>query len=107
MEKEERKQLSRFGFTGLFVKGALKEYRLWSKPLESLCKKAVDLQVKKIMYTPKKEEYIEADATLDEAIHRLITGQHQSLIVLQCESIVGILRLTDVFQIIHDALKEC
>ena len=106
LESEERKNLKRLGLSDLFVKRALEEYRLWDKPLESLCEKAVALRVKNFMYTPKEDEYIEVDTTMDEAIHRLIIGRHHSLIVTQNEKIVGILRLTDVFQTIHDVMKQ-
>jgi CBS domain-containing protein len=107
LEKEGQKSLSRFGLSDFFVKNALEEYRLWEKPIENLCKKAADQQVKHIMYTPKEEEYIEIDATMDHAIHRLIIGRHHSLVVMQRGKIVGILRLTDVFETVHNALMNC
>ena len=43
---------------------------------------------------------------MDEAIHRLHIGQHQSLLVTRDRHIVGILRLTDVFATICEAMKE-
>jgi predicted transcriptional regulator len=50
------------------------------------------------MYTPSEGEYIEADASLCEAVHMLVMGHHQSLLVTRDKKIVGILRLTDVFK---------
>jgi CBS domain-containing protein len=48
------------------------------------------------------------DATLDQAIHQLVVGHHQSLLVTKDgKEIVGILRLTDVFQEISERIKEC
>lgn len=107
LEKEESKNLKRFGLGDLFIKRAIEEYRLWEKPLESLCEKAIAFRVKNFMYTPKEDEYVEVDTTMDEAVHRLIIGRHHSLIVTQNEKIVGILRLADVFQTIHEALRQC
>jgi predicted transcriptional regulator len=71
-----------------------------------LCKSAVKLKVGDIMYTPSEGEYIKEDDSMDEAVHRLYVGQHQSLLVTRDGDIVGILRLTDVFATVCEALKE-
>ena len=107
IEKEEQGVFKKFGLSDIFVKRVLEEYCLWEKPLENLCKKAVSQKVKQFMCTPTEAEYVEADATLDEAIHRMIVGEHQSLLVTREGKIVGILRLTDLFEMIFKALKEC
>jgi predicted transcriptional regulator len=44
--------------------------------------------------------------TLDEAIHLLIMGHHQSLLVKRDDQIVGILRLTDVFSAVFQPLID-
>jgi CBS-domain-containing membrane protein len=60
------------------------------------------------MHTPTEGEYVRQDASLDVAIHQLIIGQHQSLLVTdKAGEIVGILRLTDVFAAVFHKLKEC
>jgi CBS-domain-containing membrane protein len=60
------------------------------------------------MYAPSAGEYIQQDASLDIAIHQLIVGCHQSLLVKDDRGeIVGILRLTDVFAAVFHKLKEC
>jgi CBS domain-containing protein len=59
------------------------------------------------MYTLTEGEYVREDATLDEAIHQLVIGHHQSLLVTRGEEIVGILRLSDVFREICNMIKEC
>ena len=48
--------------------------------------------------------------SLDEAIHRLIIGQHHSLLVTadrDAREIVGVLRLTDVFAFVSKAMHAC
>ena len=50
---------------------------------------------------------IEIDAALGEAVHQLVIGYHQSLLVTEAGRIVGILRLADVFQEVADAVLEC
>jgi CBS domain-containing protein len=60
------------------------------------------------MYTPTEGEYVPKDAALDQAIHQLVVGHHQSLLVTgEGREIVGILRLTDVFQEVCGMIKAC
>ncbi|MFZ7112098.1 MAG: HPP family protein [Desulfatiglandales bacterium] len=107
-EISDSKYLSRWGgFTRSFLKSMLTHYELWDKPLEDICKKAFELKVKNIMYTPTEGEFVEEEASLGEALHQLIMGHHQSLLVTREKEIVGILRLTDVFKEICDAIKLC
>jgi CBS domain-containing protein len=103
----EGKGSHRFGFTKQFMKSIMEDYHLFANPLEDICRKAGEQNVQKFMRVPAEGEYISAEATLDEAIHLLIMGSHQSLLVTHGESIVGILRLTDVFAAIFHTMKEC
>lgn len=61
------------------------------------------------MYTLSKGEFIKENDSMDKAIHQLIIGRHHSLLVTSAggREIVGVLRLTDVFQLVSDAMKEC
>jgi len=95
------------GFSPEFIRSLIKTYDLWSKPLEEVCRKAPSIKVKEVMYTPTEGEYVREDATLNEAIHQLVMGKHQSLLVTTGEKIVGILRLTDVFLEIGEVMKVC
>ena len=42
-------------------------------------------------------EYISEDGSLDQAIHKLASGKHLSLLVSKGDKITGILRVADVF----------
>ncbi len=101
------KDTSRFGFSPEFLRSMVDYYELWRKPLEGLCAKAAKTQVKDIMLKPTEGEQVEADATLDTAIHLLVMGRHQSLLVRRGGDVVGILRLSDVFKRICDGMKAC
>lgn len=101
------KAISRYGFSREFVKSMLTGYGLWEKPLQDICRKAARKKVQDIMDTPGEGEYVPAEATLDEAIHQLVMGHHQSLLVTRNQDIVGILRLSDVFREICKAIKAC
>lgn len=107
LEQEWHGKLSRFGIGDLYIRNAIREFDLWQKPLQDLCGKASALRVKEFMYTPSEGEYIEAEATMDQALHLLITGRHHSLLVTRGKRIVGILRLTDVFELVNREMKEC
>jgi CBS domain-containing protein len=101
--------MTRFGFSKTFLKSMMEHFRLWEKPLEEICRKAAGLKVKDVMYTPGEGEYVQEDASINEAIHQLVMGHHQSLLVTEAESgeIVGILRLTDVFMVAWQAMRAC
>ncbi len=59
------------------------------------------------MMTLKKEEQVEVDAPLEVAIHQLVMGQLQSLLVMENDSVVGLLRLTDVFESVAETIMAC
>jgi len=99
--------LSRFGFSQDYLKYTLKEHNLWENALDDICKKAAKLIVKNFMYTPTEGEYVMENTSLSEAIHQLVMGRHQSLLVTRGEEIMGILRLTDVFREISNKMSNC
>jgi predicted transcriptional regulator len=85
----------------------MQRYDLWKAPLDHLCRKAGEVRVGSIVSAPPEGEIVEEDATLDKAVHQMIMGHHQSLLVLSGERIVGILRLTDVFKEVSNRIKAC
>ena len=97
----------RFGFTKKFMQSMLEDYSLFANPLDDICRKAAEQSVKKFMHTPTQGEYASEDASLEVAIHQLIMGHNQSLLVTRKEKIVGILRLTDVFAAVFHKMKAC
>ena len=107
IKSREKNALDRFGFGGYFMKTALEEYSFWNKPLQNLCEKAARQKVIDFMYVPSQGEIVEENTTMDEAIHRLVIGKHHSLLVTKGKEITGVLRLTDVFEFIVEALQTC
>jgi len=99
--------LSRAGFSPQFLRSMLERYSLFDRPLHDVCTKAAKIRVTDFMHKPTEGEYIEETASLGEAIHQLIMGRHQSLLVTKEKNIVGILRLTDVFKHIFQTMKTC
>jgi len=101
------RKMSYSGFSPQFLKTMLQQGALWESPIRNICSKAGGFKVKTFMYTPTENEYINEDATLDEAIHLLVMGHHQSLLVTRGKEIIGILKLTDVFSEIFHIMKTC
>jgi len=99
--------LTRFGFSQDYLQYTLKEHNLWENALDDICKKAAKQIVKNFMYTPTEGEFVKENTSLNEAIHQLIMGRHQSLLVTKGEEIVGVLRLTDVFREISERISSC
>lgn len=95
------------GFTRKFQKAMFESLKLWEDPLEHICQKAAEIKVKTFMVTPKETEIIEPEAELGEAIHQLVIGHHQSLLVLKGSKIVGVLRLTDAFEVVAENIIAC
>jgi CBS domain containing-hemolysin-like protein len=103
----ELKGLSHSGFSPQLIKSMMERYSLWGEPLDDMCRKATQIKVRDVMYSPSEGEYVEENASFAEAIHQLVVGRHQSLLVTRGGEIIGILRLTDVFTEICDRMKAC
>jgi CBS domain-containing protein len=101
----QTRSIAKAGFTPQFLKSMLEQYSLLSDSFEDACKKAKNITVDKIMYTPSAGEYVNENASLREAIHQIVMGHHQSLLVTGDKKIVGILRLTDLFKAVFQIMK--
>lgn len=95
------------GFTRQFQKSMLEQLKLWEAPLKDICKKAANVKVENFMMVPVEGEYVEKNASLNEAIHQFVMGHHQSLLVTEGKKIVGVLRLTDVFTAVTEMIVAC
>jgi CBS domain-containing protein len=100
-------RLSRAGFSPQFLESIMEHHALWDKPLVDICKRATELVVKDFMYTPTEGEFVDQNDSLAKAIHQLVMGHHQSLLVTKGEEIVGRLRLTDVFKDVFQRVQSC
>lgn len=95
------------GFTRKYQKAIFESMKLWQDPMDQICKKASQIKVKTFMATPKESQMIEPEAPLDQAIHQLVLGHHQSLLVTKGNQVVGVLRLTDAYEVVSDAIMAC
>jgi CBS domain-containing protein len=110
MRSAKNGPMHRLGLNSTVFGSNMEQYHLWEQALENLCEKGIHIEVKNIMYTPGEGEFVSQSTTMDEAIHRLISGRHHSLLVTADQDsgeIVGVLRLTDVFEFVSNAMLEC
>ena len=96
-----------YGFSVTFLKDLQEQYSLLDGALENICQKAAKMKVEEFMSKLTEGEFIDLDASLDKAIHMLVMGHHQSLLVKNEGKVVGVLRLTDVFASVFHVLKSC
>jgi CBS domain-containing protein len=100
--------VTRSGVNPDLIRDILEHHQLFQDPLDEICHTAARKKVRDFMYTPQRDEYVRRDATLAQAMHLLYVGQHQSLLVTEGKGdIVGILRLSDVFNTICERIKAC
>ncbi len=107
VDLRQPREPSRRSFGSDYLRSVWKTYDLWQEPLDAICAKIADISVKDTMHQPDASEYIAQDAHLGEAINQLIMGRYLSLLVIRDRKIVGILRLSDVFQEIYERAKAC
>ena len=105
--KENFPELKHWALSRATVAAMMEDLHLWQEPLKDICRKSVSILVRDIMYTPEEGEYVDQDASLNEAIHQLVVGAHQSLLVLKDSKVTGILRLVDVFSALLQIVSEC
>jgi CBS domain-containing protein len=107
-EMQGREGMKSFGFSKNFMKSMLDHLSLLDGAMVNICRKAGETKVVNFVVKPGEGEFVDIDASIDEAIHQLVMGQHQSLLVTdKSGDIVGILRLTDVFSVISNTMHEC
>jgi CBS domain-containing protein len=83
------------------------QFRLWQEPLSDLCKKAYTLKIVNFVKMPTPDHMVNADDKMGDAFHLFVIGRHDSLFVRDGEELVGLIRFSDVYRKISQAIKEC
>ena len=94
--------LSRAGLTVTFIDEIATNWDLFEIDLRESCTRLKRLKVKDIMHPVR--EHIDEDATIKEAIHRIVMWQTLSILVTRKDEPVGLLRLADLFQEVFSEL---
>jgi len=97
--------LSRAGLSSEFISNMMDNMGLWEDDLPDICRRARNTLVKNVMHPIT--ESIQEEASISEAVHEIIIHQSLSIIVLRGNEPVGILKLSDVYNYLAKAIKEC
>jgi CBS domain-containing protein len=87
-----------------FIESIMDHFNLWQDSFYDVCQKAQSIKAKDAMRTVT--ESIDENTSLIEAMHKIIMWQSLSILVTRKDDIVGILRLSDIFNEIVNYLRN-
>ncbi len=93
--------------TSDFVMKAVKEFNLWLEPEQSICQRGSKKLVADVMHVPESIEYLQEEDTLEKALNLYVMDVHQPLIVKTGDTVTGILRFGDMFEVVRKTLLAC
>jgi CBS domain-containing protein len=96
-------RLSRAGLSPTFISSMMENFQFFQENLNDLCRRAAYVKAKDVMHPVT--ESIEENASLHEAIHKIIMNQTLSLLVTRGDKMVGLLRLSDLFDEVAKQMK--
>jgi CBS domain-containing protein len=96
--------LSRSGHSKAYLQSIMEHVSLWKQDFNSYVRRAMTTKVGEVMHPVA--EHVQVDDPIGEAIHKLIAHQSLSLVVLEADRPVGILRLSDLFSVVAKIIKR-
>ncbi len=96
-------KLTRAGVSAEFINSMMDHYRFFQDDLDNLCRRAAGVKVKEVMHPAT--ECIDENAPLGEAITKMVAWQTLSILVTRGGDVVGLLRLSDLCQVVADYMK--
>lgn len=96
--------LSRAGITDEFITSIKDQIGFFSNGLATRCLRVGTVKAGDIMHPVK--EHIDESSSLSEAIHKVIMWQTLSVLVTRGKRVIGLIRLSDLFQEITEEILE-
>jgi CBS domain-containing protein len=97
--------VSKAGLTKEFITSMMKNFDLLQDDLDEIRKKTKTIKMKDVM-RPMTEQ-VDVNDTINEAIHKIIMWQALSCLVTKGGKVVGILRISDLFdEVNRNILKD-
>ena len=97
--------VSKAGLTKDFITSMMKDFELLQDDLDEIQKKTKTIKMKDVM-RPMTEQ-VDVNDTINEAIHKIIMWQILSCLVMKGGKVVGILRISDLFdEVSRNILKD-
>jgi CBS domain-containing protein len=100
----DEERLARAGVSPDLLTTVKKHARDLELNLSDICSRASAIRAKDVMV--RTAHSIDAASPLADAVHRLVQWQQLSLLVSEKSQIVGIIRLSDLFELIVDKIRE-
>ncbi|MEW6348318.1 MAG: CBS domain-containing protein [Thermodesulfobacteriota bacterium] len=85
----------------------MEKHDLWNESIETIALRAREILVKDVMSRPNEDEIISEDTPVMEAAHRMLMGNHLSLLVRGRTGFPGILRLSDLYSALNNEIHSC
>ncbi len=95
--------LATAGVTPESVSSMMDNLEFWQDCLSANSMRAGAMKIKNVMIPAK--EFVDEDARLLEAIHKIVAGQTLSVLVKRRGEVIGILRVSDLFTKIADHIR--
>lgn len=89
------------------IQSMKKDYLLWQEPLGDLCRKASEIKAENLYRKPGQVQFVKITDSMDTAFHLFVTTKHDSLYVMDDETIIGLLRFSDVYRTICSIVHSC
>ena len=89
------------------ITAATGDFDFWVEPSKTICERGAAKKVSEVMHVPTDKEYIMEEDTIEKALHLYVMGVHQPLIVKKGDTVTGMLRFGDVFEVIRQNLLAC
>lgn len=96
-------KLANAGVSEQFISSVMSHYRFFQEDLTSLCNRARNIKVKEVMHPVA--ESIDENASMGEAISKIIMWQTLSVLVTRGKEVIGLLRLSDLCQEVAEYMK--
>lgn len=104
LDHQDVVSLSRAGLSQEFIGTLMENLSLFHGSLKLLCEAASRIKARDAMTAI--EESIDENARLTEAIHLMVFKRLQSMLVTRGGEVIGILRLSDVFEQVADIIRN-
>jgi CBS domain-containing protein len=88
--------ISRAGMTSQFMELMLESLSFWKGSLSELCRRSSAIRVRSVMRPVGHS--LDLETPLTEAIHKMVLWQAVRVLVTQQGTVIGLLRLTDLFE---------
>jgi predicted transcriptional regulator len=96
--------LTRAGVSSELISSMVDHSRDLQDTLEEICANAGSIRVKEVMHPIT--ESVEESCSLREAVRRIVEWQQLSLLVTRDAKVVGLLRLSDLFETVARQIRE-